>query len=512
MMANISNHLRHFIENIVACRKEAGKGINKEKGAVMKHLRSIAAAICLMSLVIAGGALGAQEYASMNVTPGDIVWHPQVSSGGVSLTVTGPDDVYISRAYAADASPSIGLEDSAGSHLPDGQYSYELRFTPVTGTVTRSDSKPYAPPSGIEPMVQSGSFRIVDGKFLVPSTDGEGPAAQVQPLADSGIITPMDQVVADDMIVQGSLCVGFDCVNNESFGFDTIRLKENNTRIKFEDTSVGAFPTTDWQLTANDSASGGANQFSIEDITGAKVPFKILAGAPNNSLFVNSSGKVGLRTATPVLDLHINTGDTPAIRLEQNSSVGFSAQTWDVAGNEANFFVRDVTGGSRLPFRIRPGAPTSSIDISAAGNVGIGTDSPAYLLDVNGEARIKGIVYVSSRNSKDNIADLKSSEAMEALNRLNPVKYNYKTDKTERHVGFIAEDVPDLVAKNARTGIDPMDIVAVLTKVVQEQNKTIDNQQKAIEELKGELSSLKKIVGRPGAGNMIMATFPGRVY
>ena len=61
------------------------------------------------------------------------------------------------------------------------------------------------------------------------------------------------------------------------------------------------------------------------------------------------------------------------MRLEQNNSGGFTAQTWDVAGNEANFFVRDVTGGSRLPFRIRPGAPTSSIDINASGNVGIGT-------------------------------------------------------------------------------------------------------------------------------------------
>jgi hypothetical protein len=76
------------------------------------------------------------------------------------------------------------------------------------------------------------------------------------------------------------------------------------------------------------------------------------------------------------LDLHITTADTPAHRLEQTNAGGFSAQTWDIAGNEANFFVRDVTGGSRLPFRIRPGAPTSSIDISAAGNVGIGTASP----------------------------------------------------------------------------------------------------------------------------------------
>jgi hypothetical protein len=81
-----------------------------------------------------------------------------------------------------------------------------------------------------------------------------------------------------------------------------------------------------------------------------------------------------------VLDLHITTSDTPAHRLEQTNAGGFSAQTWDVAGNEANFFVRDVTSGSLLPFRIRPGAPTSSIDVSAAGNVGIGTASPASKL------------------------------------------------------------------------------------------------------------------------------------
>jgi hypothetical protein len=86
-----------------------------------------------------------------------------------------------------------------------------------------------------------------------------------------------------------------------------------------------------------------------------------------------------LRSSTPVLDVHINTSNTPAVRFEQNNSGGFTAQTWDVAGNEANFFVRDVTGGSKLPFRIRPGAPTSSIDISANGDVGIGTASPSNL-------------------------------------------------------------------------------------------------------------------------------------
>ena len=164
-----------------------------------------------------------------------------------------------------------------------------------------------------------------------------------------------DQVIADDLIVQGSACVGFDCVDGEPFGFDTIRLKENNTRLQFTDTSTSAgFPSNNWQIRANSSASGGSNFLGFVDQgldgnseTGTIV-FSVTAGAPANSMFVDSSGRLGLRTSTPVLDIHANTTNTPAIRLEQNNGGGFSAQTWDIAANEANFFIRDVTGGLSL--------------------------------------------------------------------------------------------------------------------------------------------------------------------
>jgi len=194
---------------------------------------------------------------------------------------------------------------------------------------------------------------------------------------------PAGVALAQDLNVNGSLCVGFDCPPPGGFGFDTIVLRENNLRIFFDDTSVSAgFPANKWRITINDSASGGASFFSVDDATANRSVFKITAGAPANSLFVASSGNVGLGTAAPGLDLSISTSDTPAIRLEQTAAGGFSAQTWDIGANEANFFVRDLTGGSRLPFRIRPGAPTSSIDINASGNVGIGTTAPLAALSV----------------------------------------------------------------------------------------------------------------------------------
>jgi hypothetical protein len=191
-----------------------------------------------------------------------------------------------------------------------------------------------------------------------------------------------DQVIPDDLIVLGSTCIGFDCVNNMSFGSDTLILRENQLRIFFSDSSVGSFPTNDWRLLANGAET--ANFFALQDEGAGSFSqvFRIDSGAASGALRIDQFNRVGLGTNTPVLKLHLNFSDTPGTRYEQNGNSGFTPQTWDVAGNEVNFFVRDVTGGSRLPFRIRPGAPTSSIDIAASGSVGIGTASPANRLDV----------------------------------------------------------------------------------------------------------------------------------
>ena len=326
-------------------------------------------------LVISGSAGWAGVKTSYE--PGRVQWDVPGEYDGAVLTVSLPNGEVVRRELDAKEMPVFELPSGA----EDGEYMFELRL-------------PGSP-------VVSGGFQVRDGAILAPG--GKDSMRR---------ITADDQVILDDLIVKGNGCIGIDCVNNESFGTDTLRLKTTAIRIKFEDTSSSAgFPSNDWQLTANDSETGGANKFSIEDITNARVPFTIAAGATTNSIYVGSTGKVGFRTTTPALDLHINTSDTPAIRLEQNVSGGLAAQVWDIAADESEFFIRDVTGGSRLPFRIRPGAPTDSMHISASGRIGVGTASPAEKVELEENVDAGTVVQVENTNP--------GSSASSALKLLN---------------------------------------------------------------------------------------------
>ncbi|MBC8391607.1 MAG: hypothetical protein H8E17_03440, partial [Deltaproteobacteria bacterium] len=57
--------------------------------------------------------------------------------------------------------------------------------------------------------------------------------------------------------------------------------------------------------------------------------------------------------------------------------------------------------------------------------------------------------------------------------------------------GFIAEDVPELVATKDRKGMSSMDVVAVLTRVVQEQQKTIAELSRKMRELEEKKMQIK---------------------
>jgi hypothetical protein len=532
--------------------------------------------LCITAVDSGFARSGKKPVADVMISSSGINWIPNVNYSQLTVSISTPDGTVFTRSFESGAAPYVNISEMSDGQYLDGSYTYEIRVVPVNINKRRADGDAQVHGQVSrrqEPLTQTGYFTVQGGAIVVP-TDVEAtpgrPGAGVSPAASTandGISRPMDQVILDDLIVDGSICVGFDCINGESFGFDTLRLKENNLRIKFQDTSTSAtFPSNDWQITANDSTNGGANKFSIDDIDGGRTPFTIEAGAPSNSLYVDDGGRLGFGTSTPVAQLHVKDGNTPTLRLEQDGSSGFTAQTWDIAGNEANFFIRDATNGSTLPFRIIPGAPSNSVYIDSIGRVGFGTNAPGFPLhikassaatfgierdggaiakitagtdgvqfgsntahkvkiitnngttaavfDTTGYAGIgnfdntvpsyplemKGGAYStgttwevgSSREYKENIENLTTAEAVDALEGLIPVKFHYKNSQENENVGFIAEDVPELVASKGRKGLSSMDIVAVLTKVVKEQQKMVTDQQQTIAELKKEIEALKK--------------------
>ena len=361
----------------------------------------------LLVLTVMFALLGSAQAATQEPDPGSIATvtietdtvmvRPQTQAG-FTFTISGPGDFLLQREYPAGGAFAFSAKDRAGKALPDGVYQYEIRTLSQKKLTEQDQAQRGLSLDNTQAPVQSGSFSILDGSFVTQDVVEESAAQEIQ-----APTIPNDQVILDDLIVDGSICAGQDCVNGESFGFDTIRLKENNLRIRFVDTSsTSSFPSNDWQLTANDSANGGANKFSIDDIDGGKTPFTVEAGAPSNALYVEDDGDIGLGTSTPVVDIDIKEGDTPTIRLDQDGTAGWSPQVWDIAGNEANFFIRDATNGSTLPFRIQPGAPASALTIKSDGDVGMGTWEPSAALHVyrtNDTAQI--LVQDTGSSAKD---------------------------------------------------------------------------------------------------------------
>ncbi|MEM9293983.1 MAG: tail fiber domain-containing protein [Acidobacteriota bacterium] len=363
----------------------------------------------------------AQIQAEATVSADRLVVQPMVSHDGGQLTLAGPGGRHMTTEFTS-GSAVIGLYDEQGA-LPDGTYVWELRTSPVMSSAqrdalaeVRDDARLVqlqesgAAPTGI---VQYGVFTLKNGvpvdSTLIEGSDFAAEGVLIDPA--TGTLFEAAQVFATDLIVQGSTCIGIDCSTTESFGSDTLRLKENNLRIHFDDTSSSAsFPNNDWRIIANDTSNGGDNYLAVQDATAGNVPFRIKAAAGANRLVVDDNGFIGIGTIDPPVLVTAVDGNTPTLRLQQDGSDGFATRTWDIAGNETNFFVRDVNSSSALPLRIFPGTGDDNA-VLRNGRLGVGLDNPSDTVHVRKADGTTKIFIEEQSTTGGNIVMLRAENA-----------------------------------------------------------------------------------------------------
>ena len=221
------------------------------------------------------------------------------------------------------------------------------------------------------------------------------------------------------------------------------------------------------------AAAGAGGQAEIKGAENFVVIFKRPTVGGTSQIW-DDGNFVGIGTTTPKQRLEVN----GSIQVhEQNSSVAglmitqSSGDTGYILHNRANTLT--IGAGS-----------IDRITIDREGNVGFGMDTPVHPVHMASGAYVSaGGVWTnsSSRERKDNIETLTVEDALVALAQLEPVQFNYRNDAAETYVGFIAEDVPALVATADRKSLSTMDIVAVLTKVIQAQQAQIDALEKRLD-------------------------------
>ncbi|MEM8930911.1 MAG: hypothetical protein AAGE94_07040 [Acidobacteriota bacterium] len=348
-------------------------------------MRQIPLAHCLLILFLLPAGLVAGEAPVELDHLGDrLAWTSPFDHADFVLAVQGPDGMSW-RVEGGNEDPLWRLDG------PDGLYRWELRLAgalpaekaeAIRAARASGDARlaPAADGSvAIRTLRRSGTFRLVDGRVVLPSTT---PETSIEEPAASGRRAPVKQLISGDLSVHDSACIGRDCATNESFAYDTVRLKENVVRFTFEDTSSSVYPNTDWTIAINDATSGGDEYFAIQDADTGRTPFRILADSIDDAVFVDSAGKIGFGTAAPAEELHVLSGDTPTLRLEQDNSSGFAPQAWDIAGNEGSFFIRNVDDNA-IVFKIHSDADANAFYIDSDDDIGFGTTSPKAVVDVD---------------------------------------------------------------------------------------------------------------------------------
>lgn len=213
---------------------------------------------------------------------------------------------------------------------------------------------------------------------------------------------------------------------------------------------------------------------------------------PPDRMVILGNGNVGIGTTGPQAKLDvagaINIGTSQGEALKVNTGSGWANQVllrtgWTAGiGDWSELLVPGGTGN------------TANLRLTMTGYVGIGTTTPTHPLHMGSGAHVTTAgVWTNASDARLKTNVVNTNYGLQTVMQLRPVNYTM-VKGGEAQVGFIAQEVqkivPEVVSgtegditKGETLGLSYGNLVPVLTKAIQEQQATIEAQQKQIDEL-----------------------------
>lgn len=221
-------------------------------------------------------------------------------------------------------------------------------------------------------------------------------------------------------------------------------------------------------------------------------------GTSTAKMSILANGYVGIGTQSPRVALH-TTGDA----YIQDDDIYFSHDGSANSNNDYLHYDDSANIGTSGVLTIHTdkprgaawNAPTGGLaakGIYVSGKVGIGEDDPQEELDVIGTVKATSLLLTSDKRFKTEITPLLSGQdGLAAVNALNPVRYYWKDKERlgdEMQIGLLAQDVekiiPEAVGGNEeQKAIKYNQLIPVLVKAIQDQDKTIKALEKRLNDL-----------------------------
>lgn len=439
-----------------------------------------------------------------------------IAQGGASevLTNDGSGNLSWSNPNTAITSTAWLLTGNSGTAAPNNTYS----LTVNNNFIGTTDNKDFAvATNNLERM------RVKSGGYVGIGTSTPSSKLHVNDgyiyISDPAIAHGMTSIVPTDVI-------GFLGKNNGSGGLQVAGLNESNSGNGLALVgNIGVSSTSEPAVRIAGAVKSGTT-FSV--VPNTHLLFTITNSNVSTKLSVLGNGNMGLGTTSPSYKLTVNTSTSNygVVHTDGTTIVGtYIDANGGYIGTQSNHKLSLFTnnGGARLT-------------VTTAGDVGIGITNPGSKLDVNGTSNFSGNMAItgnvtvtgsgtysgtwtmSDQMFKTNVDSIQN--ALATIKLLKPKMYyfdtlNYKEFNftPNRSYGFLAQDLsqvlPELVSTNVKTAvldtlgniihpaitykaINYTEIIAFLTKGMQEQSYEVDSLKTKVIRLDSVNASLQK--------------------